>query len=248
MRTQLATLTLTALLTGNGLAQESATLADEADRINYTIGHQIGTDFKKQKVELDQQALQQGMRDGHERKQPLLDAREMNERLVDLKRNITKKMEAEAVARLEKKNQKMRNNRRAGQEFLEANRAKEGVKTMPSGLQYKVLTPGDGLRPQASDRVRIHYRARRLNGQEFNSSYKKGEPSVFRVNGVVPGFSEALQMMQPGAKWELYLPWNLAYGRKGPLGNEAIIIEAELLEILGPEMEQMTEKATPTAE
>lgn len=247
MRMQQATIIFMSLLAGNSLAEEAVKLFDEVDRINYTIGHQIGTDFKKQQIQLDQQSLKQGMSDGHERKRPLLDAREMNERLVDLKRNITKEMEAEAVARLEKKNEKMRNNRRAGQEFLEANRDKEGVKTMPSGLQYKVLTPGSGPRPQANDRVRIHYRARRLNGQEFNSSYNKGGPSVFPVKGVVPGFTEALQMMQSGAKWELYLPWNLAYGRKGPLANEAIIIEVELIEIMEPEMKQ-TEKAPPAEE
>lgn len=244
MRTQLATVTLISLIASNGLSQEQISLSDEADRINYTIGHQIGSDFKKQQVDLDSQSLELGVDDGHGGGKPRLDAKEMKQRLADLKRNITKDMEADAVARMQKKQAQAKNKRREGREFLAANQIKEGVNTTPTGLQYKVVNSGAGPAPKASDQVKIDYRARRLNGQAFDGSFKKGGPTVFRVNDVIPGFAEALKMMQPGAKWELYLQPELAYGRQGPLADETIIIEVELLEILEPETEQAEKVST----
>ncbi len=248
MRTQLATIISLSLLAGSSLAEEQITLSDEADRINYTIGHQIGADFKKQQVELDRQSLKLGLDDGHDGKPPLLDAKEMNQRLVDLKRNITQDMEAEAMERMQKKQAQTKHKRQEGEEFLTANKLKEGVQTTASGLQYKIITPGTGPMPKSTDQVKILYTARRLNGQKFDGSFKKGGPSTYRVNGVIPGFSEALKMMQPGAKWEIYLAPELAYGRKGPLAHETIIIEIELLEILEEPVVEQEGKAAPTEE
>jgi FKBP-type peptidyl-prolyl cis-trans isomerase FklB len=111
------------------------------------------------------------------------------------------------------------------------NQAKEGVKTMPSGLQYKVLKKGDGTKPAIDDYVTFNYRARTLDGREYDSSSKKGGPVTYRANGVLPGFTEAIQMMRPGAKWELYLPPEQAYGRQGPIAHQTIILEVELLSI-----------------
>jgi len=238
MRAQFAILILSTLMVGAGLSQETATLSDEADRINYTIGHQIGTDFKNQQVQLDRQAVEQGLDDGYDGNQPQFDAKNMQQRLGDLKRNITKDMEAEAVARMQKKQAQIKSKRREGQQFLKANQVKEGVTTTASGLQYKVITTGNGAMPTVGDQVKIDYRARRLNGQELDGSFKKGGPSVLPVSGLIPGFKEALQLMQPGAKWEVYLPSELAYGRQGPLAHETIIVEVELLEILAPNTEQ----------
>ncbi|MCM8857154.1 MAG: FKBP-type peptidyl-prolyl cis-trans isomerase [Candidatus Thiodiazotropha sp.] len=244
MHIQLTTALIVSLASGLALSDEQLKLTDEADRINYAIGHQIGSDFKKQQVDLDRQALQQGIQDGYISTQPKLEKREMNHLLVNLKRDITNDMESEATERMQKKLAQMKHKRQLGYEFLETNKTKAGVITTTNGLQYKVISTGSGPMPNVSDQVKIHYRARRLSGQEFNSSYKKGGASIFRVNGVIPGFTEALQLMQPGAKWEIFLSPELAYGRQGPLAHETIIIEVELLEIISPQTAK-TEIANP---
>ena len=210
---------------------EQATLSDEADRTNYSIGHQIGIDFKRQKVKLNEQALRQGLQHGQSGTAPVLSQKEMQALLVELKRNITEKMKNEAVERISSRKQIENRKRSEGEAFMRENQSRGGVKTMPSGLQYKVLKKGDGIRPKVDDYVTFHYRARKLNGKVYDSSLKKGGPVTYRANGVIPGFTEAIQMMQPGAKWELYIPPDLAYGRKSPLAHQTVIIEVELLAV-----------------
>ncbi len=238
MHLQLSTSILFCLLTTNVVAAdqttlsgEQAALSDKSDRINYTIGHQIGTDFKRQKVELNEQALRQGLQHGQSGTGPLLKQKEMQALLQELKRNITEKMKKEAVARINSRKQIENSKRSESEAFMRKNQTREGVKTMPSGLQYKVLKKGVGRKPTVSDYVTINYRARKMNGKEYDSSFKKGGPVTYRANGIIPGFTEAIQMMQPGAKWELYIPPNLAYGRKSPLAHQTVIIEVELLAI-----------------
>lgn len=114
---------------------------------------------------------------------------------------------------------------------MQQNQSREGVKTLPSGLQYLELTPGKGAKPKIDNTVTFNYRAKTINGREFDSSYKKGKPATYRANGVLPGFTEAIQMMQPGAKWQLYIPPEQAYGRQGPLAYQTIILEVELLSV-----------------
>ncbi|MEJ2466460.1 MAG: FKBP-type peptidyl-prolyl cis-trans isomerase N-terminal domain-containing protein [Candidatus Thiodiazotropha sp.] len=217
--------------------EEKTPLSDETDRINYVIGHQIGTDFRKQEVFLDRQSLKSGLEDGHAGSEPSLDPKVMNQLLVNLKKEITSVMEKDAIARLQKRQAEVKHKREAGEEFLQANRSKPGVVTTQSGLQYRIIKEGQGASPKPSERVRIDYTARRLSGQVFDGSEKKGGPTVYPVNRVIRGFSEALQMMKPGSKWEVFLPPEIAYGRRGPLGHETIIIEVELLAILPPEVE-----------
>jgi len=242
MRMKLTTTILFCSLTGNVAAAEQISLADEADRINYTIGHQIGTDFKRQQVQLDAQALNRGMQDGTSGTAPLLDRKEMTDILVDLKRKISNDMKQNTIARVQARKKDEEDKRSKGKAFMLENQAKESVKTLPSGLQYKVLSAGAGEHPRADDLVTFHYRARTLDGKEYDSSYKKGKPATHRANGVIPGFTEAIQMMQPGAKWELYVPPELAYGRQGPLAHQTVIIEVELLSIGGPDADQKTIK------
>ncbi len=213
------------------LAAEQTTLTDEADRINYSIGHQIGADFKKQGVELDSTSVRQGMQDGYEAKQPQVDSKEMSAALADLKRNITSDMRKKALAQMKERQAKTENIRSEGEAFLQANQEKEGVNVLPSGLQYKVITPGSGPKPGPKDQVTLHFRSRTIAGKEYNSSYKRGGPHTTKVNTMLPGLSEALQLMSPGAKWEIYMPPELAYGRRGPLAHHTIIFEAELLSI-----------------
>ena len=246
MRLQLPTTTLVCLLAANVAAAEQTTLSDEPDRINYTIGHQIGADFKRQKVKLDEQALRQGLLHGQAGDAPLLERAEMQETLVELKRNITNKMKTEAAARINKRNRIEKQKRSDGKAFMLENQAKEGVKTMPSGLQYKVLKRGAGVKPGIEDYVTFNYRARTLDGREYDSSSKKGGPVTYRTNGVLPGFTEGIQMMQPGAKWELYLPPEQAYGRHGPLAHQTVILEVELLSIGKPDEARKASKPQET--
>jgi FKBP-type peptidyl-prolyl cis-trans isomerase FklB len=238
MYLQLFTSILFCLLTTNVVAAEQTTLsdekamlADEADRINYTIGQQIGTDFKRQKVKLNEQALRQGLQHGHSGSAPVLSQKEMQPLLVELKRNITDKMKREAVEKINSRKQIENRKRSESEAFMRENQTREGVKTMPSGLQYKVLKKGDGIKPKIDDYVTINYRARKLNGKVYDSSLKKGGPVTYRANGIIPGFTEAIQMMQPGAQWELYIPPDLGYGRRSPLAHQAVIIEVELLAV-----------------
>ena len=231
MYVQLSTSILFCLLTANVMAAEQTILSDEPDRINYSIGHQIGTDFMRQKVKLNEQALSLGLQHGQTGTKPLLDRAEMQEALVDLKRNISNKMKTEAAARINSRKQIEQKKRDDGKVFMLANQTRQGVKTMPSGLQYKVLKKGDGIKPEIDDYVTFNYRAKTLDGREYDSSFKKGGPVTYRTNGVLPGFTEGIQMMQPGAKWELYLPPEQAYGRHGPIAHQTIILEIELLSV-----------------
>ena len=231
MQLQLSISILFCLLTANVMAAEQTTLSDEADRINYSIGHQIGADFKRQKVNLNEQALRLGLQHGQTGTAPLLDRKEMNAALVELKRNITNKMKKDSIARINSRKQIEQKKRDEGKAFMLENKTRKGVKTMPSGLQYKVLKKGDGIKPNIDDYVTFNYRARTLDGREYDSSSKKGGPVTYRANGVLPGFTEGIQMMQPGAKWELYLPPEQAYGRHGPIAHQTIILEIELLSI-----------------
>ncbi len=212
-------------------AADSNTLSDQADRINYSIGQQIGNDFKRQNIVINEQAIRQGIQDGESNTPPLIDKKEMTSALSELKKNITEKMKKEANERILKRREAEKEIRARGTDFMQANMKNEGVITMPGGLQYKILTEGKGLKPKAEDFVTFHYTAKTIEGKEFDSSYKKGKPVTYRANGVLPGFTEAVQMMKPGAKWELYIPPEQAYGRQGPLAQQTIILEIELLSI-----------------
>ena len=161
-----------------------------------------------------------------------------------------KKMRAKQAA---KQAAEAAKNLAAGTAFLEANKAKEGVKVLPSGLQYKVVKEGTGNIPTTKDKVKTHYRGTLIDGTEFDNSYKRNRPAEFPVTGVIKGWTEALQLMKEGAKWELYIPANLAYGERGTPGgipaNSTLIFEIELLEIVKPAEPANNAKAgQPTVE
>ena len=234
-----ATLFIMSFVCLPAMAENGTSLNDETDRINYAIGHQIGIDFRKQQVDLDRQAVTQGLQHGHQGSRPALEVKDMNRRLVELKRNITEDTKAKAMERVQKRQTEMKHKRQRGEEFLAANAGKPGIISTDSGLQYRIITPGEGSHPKHNDRVKINYESRRISGQVIHSSKLKGGPRVFPVNSLIPGVTEALKKMQPGAKWELYIPHELAFGRQGPFAHEAIISEVELLEVL-PKMNAET--------
>jgi FKBP-type peptidyl-prolyl cis-trans isomerase FklB len=201
-------------------------LESEEARANYSMGYQIGGDFKRQGVAFQSDALVAGIRDAIEGGEPRLSAEERRVALTELKRRIDDTEQAGRQAEAEK-------NLAAAQAFLDANRSKEGVTTLPSGLQYKVIQEGTGPKPSANDTVTVHYRGRLIDGTEFDSSYGRNAPASFPVNRVIKGWTEALQLMGEGAKWELYIPPDLAYGERGAgtriPPQSALVFEVELV-------------------
>jgi FKBP-type peptidyl-prolyl cis-trans isomerase FklB len=211
---------------GQGEPRRPDALESENAKANYSVGYQIGGDFKRQGIPLEASALVAGIQDGIEGGEALLSEEDRRETLTDLKRRIVATEQASRQAEGEK-------NLAAAKTFLEANRAKEGVQTLPSGLQYKVLTEGKGPKPSATDAVKVHYRGKLIDGTEFDSSYSRNEPATFTLDRVIKGWTEALQLMGEGAKWELYIPPDLAYGERGAGSRippqSALVFEVELL-------------------
>ena len=212
-------------------AGEALKLESETDRISYSLGQQVGKDLKELGVDLDAPALVHGFSDASGGAAPVMGREEMTTVLGSLKGRIKEAQREEAQARKERKQKEAEENRRKGQEFLAANRLKPGVTTLPSGLQYKVIKPGTGKKPGPQDMVRVSYRYRLVNAHAPDTSESDEESDSFRVGGVIPGWTEALQLMREGARWELYLPPELAFGTRGPMANRTVIYEIELLGI-----------------
>lgn len=202
-------------------------LNNTMDKVSYAMGLQMGQNFKAGGVEVNLEMFVQGVRDGLSEAEPALRPEEMRQVMQDFQKEMMAKQQAEAVKNLAE-----------SKAFLEENKNKPGVTVSASGLQYKILTEGTGQRPTASDRVKVHYRGTLINGEEFDSSYKRGQPAEFAVKGIIKGWTEALQLMKKGAKWQLFIPPNLAYGQRGTpnIGpNSVLIFEVELLDIIKQE-------------
>jgi FKBP-type peptidyl-prolyl cis-trans isomerase FklB len=198
-------------------AQENLVLKNQKDKVSYIIGMNIGNDLKRQSIDINPKILAEGVQQALAGSKPLLTEQEIQETMMAFQKEMMAK-------------QKER-----GDAFLAENKKKEGVKTLPSGLQYKVIKAGTGKKPKLNDTVMTHYRGTLIDGTEFDSSYKRGQPVSFLVSGVLPGWTEALQLMEEGAKWQLFIPSNLAYGERGAGGiigpNATLIFEIELVSI-----------------
>lgn len=209
-------------------AEEEPKLDSQKSRISYTIGLNIGNDFAKQDLDIDPDLLLLGIRDALDEKEPRLSEEEMVAEI----QAFQKQLQEQQMAKIQKLAEE---NQVASEAFLKENAEKEGVVVLDSGLQYKVVEAGEGDSPQADSVVTVHYRGTLVDGTEFDSSYSRNQPATFPVNGVIPGWSEALPLMKEGAKWELYIPADLAYGESGAgekIGpNAALIFEVELLAI-----------------
>lgn len=215
------------LVVNSGLSQDKPELTTSEQRVSYCIGADIGNTFKEQGIEIDVKALASGVADSLAGKSAL-SQEEMQTVMTAFQQEMMSKMQAkQAAAGTE--------NQKAGEAFLAANGQKDGVKVLPSGLQYKVLKTGDGKTPKATDKVKTHYHGTLIDGTVFDSSVDRGEPVEFPVNGVIPGWTEALQLMKEGDKWQLVVPPNLAYGEQGAGGrigpNSTLIFEVELLSV-----------------
>lgn len=201
-------------------------------KVSYGIGLNIATNFKKQNISLDMTAFNKGMEDGSSGKEPALNQEAIMTAMQEFQKEMMEKQQAEQAKVSE-------TNKADATKFLAENAKKEGVITTASGLQYKVITKGTGdKKPTAEDTVVVHYKGTLLNGEEFDSSYSRNEPATFPVGNVIPGWTEALQLMSVGDKLELYIPSELAYGEGGAgekIGpNAALKFEVELLEIKDP--------------
>ncbi len=213
---------------GEAAAEKAVSLATEMDKVSYIIGTQIAGNLKKAKIEVNVESLTQGLKDALVGTNLAMSQAEMTK----IYSGWQTRMRAEQAAKQKKE---AAENLAKGTAFLEANKTKEGVKVLPSGLQYKVITEGTGNTPTADDRVKTNYRGTLINGTEFDSSYKRGKPLEFAVTGVIKGWTEALQLMKEGGKWQLYIPANLAYGtrpRPSIPANSTLIFEIELIEIV----------------
>jgi FKBP-type peptidyl-prolyl cis-trans isomerase FklB len=202
------------------------------EQTSYVIGLNIGGDLKQQGIDINVNMLARGIADALGGKKPALSDQQIKAAFAELQKIMAAKRE-EAMAKAQ---QQGTVNQQQGVAFLAANKAKPGVKTLPSGLQYKVLKSGNGPSPKATDKVRTHYHGTLIDGTVFDSSVERGEPAEFPVGGVIRGWTEALQLMKVGDKWQLFIPSELAYGARGAGGvigpNSTLVFEIELLEIV----------------
>lgn len=214
--------------TGKTTIEKEVLLKNELEKVSYVIGTQIAQNLKTQGIEVDIESLILGLKDSAAGKQLALSQDEMRQVFTSFQQRIRAKQAAIQAQQASK-------NLAEGNAFLEGNKTKEGVKVLPSGLQYKIIKEGTGNTPTVNDKVKTHYRGTLIDGTEFDSSYKRNKPAEFPVNGVIKGWIEALQLMKEGAKWQLYIPASLAYGESGRPGippNSTLIFEIELLEVL----------------
>ena len=207
---------------------EASIIKTIEDSVSYSIGQSISANLKDTPMELNIDLIAKGMKDAKEGVN-LLTVDQMKSCLGVLNQKMMAK-KAEEMKEVGERNKKL------GEEFLENNKKQEGVITTPSGLQYKVIVKGNGPQPTESSTVKVNYSGKLLNGKEFDSSYKRGQPAEFPVNGVIKGWTEALKMMHVGDKWDLFIPSDLAYGEQGAGGmiepNSVLLFEVELLDIV----------------
>jgi FKBP-type peptidyl-prolyl cis-trans isomerase FklB len=212
---------------------EPAPLKTKKEKFSYALGMNIGSglgaNLKKQSVEVDSNLVAQGLKDSMAGGKTRLTEEEEKAVLTEVQNDVRKEQQ-------EKAEQAGAKNKAEGDAFLAGNKDKEGVVALPDGMQYKVLTAGTGPKPVATDSVVCNYRGTLINGTEFDSSYKRGQPATFGVGQVIKGWTEALQLMPVGSKWQLFIPANLAYAEKGAGGeigpNSTLIFEVELISIV----------------
>lgn len=212
-------------------AQEKLVLKNQKEKVSYSIGlnlgRNLGSDLKRQSIDIDPNIVAKGILDALSGANPLLSNEQIQETMVAFQKEMSEK------------------EKQRGEAFLAENKKKEGVKALPSGLQYKVVKAGSGKKPKSNDTVTVHYRGTLMDGTEFDSSFRRGKPATFPVSGVIPGWTEALQLMEEGAKWQIFIPPNLAYGERGAGGligpNATLIFDVELISIQENKQEKKQE-------
>jgi FKBP-type peptidyl-prolyl cis-trans isomerase FklB len=220
-------------------SQKEPSLTTAKDKFSYALGMNLGMNLQRQSVPVDPDMLLRGLKDTMAGGKTLLTEEEARAALTEMQNQVRKQQQ-------EKAQQLGEANKKEGEAFLAANKTKEGVVTLPSGLQYKILQAGTGPKPTTTDTAVCNYRGTLINGTEFDSSYKRGQPATFPVSGVIKGWTEALQLMPVGSKWQLFIPSDLAYGERGAgpdiAPNATLIFEVELLSIKEKQPEKEPEK------
>jgi FKBP-type peptidyl-prolyl cis-trans isomerase FklB len=221
-----------ALVSTTALAAGKNAGKGNQDKSSYALGYQFGQNLHSYGAEINVESFSKGFADALAGKTGSMSKDDMQKAVAEFEQNLRTKMES-------KKRDQGDANMKEGKSFLEANAKKSGVKVLPSGLQYQILTDGKGKSPKATDVVKTHYRGTLISGKEFDSSYARKEPAEFPVNGVIKGWTEALQLMKEGSKWKLFIPSELAYGAQGAgadIGpNSTLIFEVELLSVKSSE-------------
>jgi FKBP-type peptidyl-prolyl cis-trans isomerase FklB len=218
------------------------TLKTQKDKFSYALGMNLGANLHRQSVPVDPAILARGLKDALAGGKTLLTEDEARAALKQTQDDLHK-------VQHEKMQEAGSANKKEGDAFLAANKGKDGVVTLPSGMQYKIITVGTGPKPAATDSVVCNYRGTLIDGKEFDSSYKRGQPATFPVTGVIPGWTEALQLMPVGSKWQLFIPGKLAYGDRGAgadIGPGAtLIFEVELMSIQPKTADKIPDAAAP---
>ncbi|MDT8366442.1 MAG: FKBP-type peptidyl-prolyl cis-trans isomerase [bacterium] len=214
-----------ALVSGPSNADGNRVMKEDRDRVSYSLGYQIGVDFRQQNMDIDPDALLKGVEDSLADAEPQISREEMSKTLLDMKDRIEADQRQQKLAAVE-------GYRGEGRQWLADNATKEGVVALPSGLQYRVITAGSGRSPGPDDTVTVHYRGTTLEGAEFyNSRRGEGKPARFHVGSVIRGMSEGLKLMKEGGRWQFFVPADLAYGERGPVGEQAVIFDVELVSV-----------------
>jgi len=225
-------------------AADQTELKDQRQKASYAIGSNIGRTWKNQDIDLDLDLVMRGLKDALAGNKLLLSDQESREVLLTFQKEARAKFE-------EKRKQLGEKNLKDGEAFLAANKTKPGIVTLPSGLQYKVIKEGTGEIPKANDRAKVNYRGTLIDGAEFDSS-PTNQPAIFTVKGVIKGWTEALQLMKVGAKWQLFIPPNLAYGAAGSgakIGpNSVLIFDVELVGLEPNPVASQAESAPVTSD
>jgi FKBP-type peptidyl-prolyl cis-trans isomerase FklB len=227
MRYVLFSLLCLGFLATDSLAEEKAVFKDPEDAVSYAVGFRMGAEYRKYDIPLNPEMIAAGFRDAMSGTQPKPSEEEMKGKLSDLEARIKKAQQEELKEQAAK-------NLAESDVFLAENGKKDGVVTLPSGLQYQVLKKGEGPSPKATDTVTVHYLGTFIDGKEFDSSYKRGQPATFRLDRVIKGWTEGVQLMKPGAKWKLFIPPKLAYGERASRipPNSTLIFEVELISVV----------------
>ena len=228
MRAKFVGCLIVCFLAGSLYAAEEVTLKTPREKVSYIIGVQIGSQLKGDAIDVDPILVGRGIQDAVAGNKLLLSDQDAR----DTMNTFQKQQEAKQSAQRKQQGEK---NKKEGDAFLAENKKKAGVKTTASGLQYKVIKEGTGKMPKVTDTVTANYKGTLLDGREFDSSYRRGEPATLPLSGVIPGWSEALQLMKEGSKWQLFIPPQLAYAEKGAgnvIGpNATLIFEVELISV-----------------
>ena len=223
-----------------------ADLKTEDDKVSYSLGFSMGSGFKKDELRMNFEIFQKGIEDGFTGSKQILNEEEIKNTMMGFQQKMMAKKQAERMKQMEERKNQGEANKEKGTTFLEGNKTKEDIVTLESGLQYKILKKGTGASPKATDTVKCNYKGTTIDGKEFDSSYKRGEPATFALNRVIKGWTEGLQLMKEGGKWQFFIPSELAYGERGAgrdIGpNEVLIFEIELLGIEKPETRKPEEK------